>query len=148
MSTMTADPSRASELRNTIYTAIHQMDQELSETDPSFMHAALVVAALTEGADEETLARLLGYDTEFVNLAGNRLRSSGIWVGKMTAAEHVAAWQEDGGAMAFWMDISVADGTMIIAQHDNEGKPLYSVTASGNRRIKQMIARSKKQGDE
>jgi hypothetical protein len=88
---------------------IKTLDPGLPEDDDAFKTATLLLAALIVGADEEKLADFTGLDPDFIAPRAERLRQNGVWQGEQTHCD----WDnEEGGAIAFWLDVNVAEGYM------------------------------------
>lgn len=119
-----------------VFALVNQLDPTSKATGQGFMVAAIMLAAISEGADESEIAALLEYAPEFVAKVGERLRENGIWDGLKTT--HKGLWQdEDTGGISFWMDANVGLGDMLCSH--SAGEPQYSMTAEGTVRIEKML---------
>ncbi len=122
--------------------AIIELDPNLKRTDTTFMDAMIVLAAVSQGANETDLAKFLSFDPEFVALVGSRLRGSGVWLKEETSKEHFEAWQHpQTGGIAFWLDVAVGAGEMICSGRDQDGTR-YEMTDSGRRKVEAIISQS------
>lgn len=83
------------------------LDAKLQPEEEAFKAAVVLLSALEVGADAEKLHRFTGYPLPFIRRLEERLRENGVWRGEKTCA----AWdREDGGVIAFWLDVLVALG--------------------------------------
>ena len=87
---------------------IRELDPRLSERDPSFSTAVILLASAFLGPDEDAIARFTGLCRHLIGCYGKRLRESGVWGsdGKI----HCEWMDEETGAAAFWLDVCVAEG--------------------------------------
>lgn len=110
--------------------ALKDMDENMSETDESYPYCVVVMASiLTDKADERYLADHLSYDDEFVQMAGSRLRNSGVWKGDVFNPECRERLEGETGGIDFWIYCNVAQGDMIMIGEVSD--PQISLTDSG-----------------
>jgi hypothetical protein len=83
----------------------------IEEDDEDFAAALVLVAALYLGSrDLEGLSRLTEIPLPLIEQFAGRLRANGVWTADGITS---AAWlSDDGGNLAFWMDVWVATGMM------------------------------------
>lgn len=129
-------------LRERCRDALRQIEPTLVETDPSYMGAMVLLAALVVGADEAEIAKGLKFDPEYVRLLGSRLRGAGVWTGAETRESHRDAWEGPYGGTAFFMDVNVADGLLVITDRMGDGDARYKLTRSGEEQAKRLINKS------
>lgn len=125
-------------LLDNLRVAIRQLDEKVAETDPAFMGASILLASTLLGADEAAIAAALDYEPEFVDQLGSRLRNSGIWTGRDISDDHRDAWEAESGGIAFWMDVSVANGNMVVSHREN-GQARYAMSPAGIRKVEAML---------
>lgn len=121
---------------------IKELDPKLTPTSDGYSEACVMAASFVAGAREEVIAESLGYDREFVDTVGNRLRSAKIWHGEQLDAATRERWANEPIAMI--LDVNVAKGSMVIAKRNDDGEPLYALSPSGRREVERML--SKHQG--
>lgn len=122
-----------------IFVVVSQLDEKLKRTDTAFMVAAILIAALKFGADEDEIAYHLGYAPEFVSTIGQRLRKSGVWEGLTSA--HQNAWSDsESGGMAFWMDVTIGEGFIECCSGPGE-EPQYRMTEEARREVEKKLRR-------
>lgn len=92
-----------------IQTLVRELDQALGDEDDYFKSAVLLLAALSVGQDVERLADFTGFPLEFIEPRAWRLKKNGIWKDGQTRANW---FDEDGGGVAFWMDVALAEGLL------------------------------------
>jgi hypothetical protein len=95
--------------REQLVAAVLNLDKNLIEGEVYFKTALFMLGALYVGHDLGKLEKLTGVEREFIEPRADRLRRARIWVkDDKTACE----WFEDGGGVAFWIDVAVAEGLM------------------------------------
>ena len=128
-------------LRDAIRKSVHDADPNLKETDQGFMEQSILLASIHLGAVEADIAEELGYEPEFVNVIGSRLRNAEIWTGDIVNPAHLKAWAEkDKGGIAFLMDSSVGGGDMVLVDR-KPGGPHYALTPAGIKRVESLGTR-------
>lgn len=90
-----------------------QMENAVRQMDPSVdgravKAATVLLAALQEGTSPDRLVAFTGYSRKTVVEFVVNLRTGGVFTddGHITGG----AWFEEGGGVAFWLDVSVALG--------------------------------------
>lgn len=96
--------------RKRLFTEIRRMDPKLSEDDPSFIEAAVLLDSSIVGPNADTIAEHLALPRRKVREIGARARKSGLWVGETVA--HSGWFDKEDGGMAFWLDVCVLRGLM------------------------------------
>jgi hypothetical protein len=88
----------------------------------------LLAAVDGVGQDVDDLAAFTGYDRDWIVEVAERLERSGIWRDGVTYGD----WADDEtGGIAFWMDVSVAQGLLI--DHDRGGNLIIRSSCSPSR---------------
>lgn len=115
----------------------------LKEIDPNFEstaagyaeHIILIASALSK-ADETFLASRLGYDLEFVETVGSRLRAAGMW-SKDRIPEHVTkGWVKE--PIKFFLSGAIAKGDLMLVGGTTENS-LYQMTKGGYRSVAAIL---------
>lgn len=91
-------------------TIVKEMDPNLSEEDGAFAAAMVLIAATQVGTKADRIAKRTGLKREVVRAYNRRLREQGVFIknGKIACE-----WfDKKTGGIAFWMDVSVAEGLM------------------------------------
>lgn len=117
--------------------ALKEMDPAVNPTSEGYAEKILLLASALSKADETFLAEELGYDQEFVNLVGSRLRAAGIWKGNALSEHHWNAWLSEMGGTAFYCDVNVATGDFMIVGGTPDN-PQYKMTESAKRRVERL----------
>lgn len=115
---------------------LKEIDVKFEATAKGYSEHIILIASALEKADEEFLARELGYDTEFVSIVGSRLRTAGIWRGNAVEENHYQNWLKDG--FAFFIDGAVATGDMMIVGGTRDN-PNYQMTPGGKSEVAKII---------
>jgi hypothetical protein len=116
---------------------LRELDPKLLPTSDGYSEASILAASYVAGADEATIASALGFDREFVDIVGNRLRTAKIWQGAAVNARAKARWNEE--PISMLIDVNVARGSMIIASYDGD-EPMYSLSPEGRRNVERILA--------
>lgn len=128
-----------SELAFKVRKALAQMDENMVPTSSSYAEAAVLLASFIVGASEDEIASGLGYDRQFVDIVGNRLRNAKIWMAGEVDPRARARWESEGGAVAFSCDVNVALGQFVVVSYGADGEPAYTMTESGKKRVETML---------
>ncbi len=107
---------------------LKEMDDTLKPIDRGYQEAIILVASVIAKADEKFLADNLGYDLEFVQVVGNRLRNSKIWVGDKVREDVLQQWETS--SVSFMVDVNVASGIFRIIGGEGENRQI-ELTAEG-----------------
>lgn len=119
--------------------ALHNWDY--TPTSPGFAERVILLASAIGKADENFLSEELGFDLEFVNLVGARLRNSGIWDGEQLSDVSRKDWCSENGGATFELDALVAAGDLVVAGRDANGDRRWQMTKSGEKRAADLIKR-------
>lgn len=94
---------------NKVKKIIRQLDPQLAEHDDAFKVAVILIFAARYGQHMDEIYKHLPYTNDFINQVVLRLKENKIFVdGKIQCN-----WfDEQGGAMEFWMDVNVGLGFM------------------------------------
>lgn len=89
---------------------VRQMDPALRPGDDEYRTAILLLAGLQLGTKNlGALATFTQLPVQYVRVRAKRLRAAGVWTEDgLTACQ----WFDEGGGIAFWMDVCVAEGLM------------------------------------
>lgn len=88
---------------------VKQMDPSLTETDSAFESAVILLSALVVGPAVRRVAQFTGYPQRRVSERFARLKAGGV----IRGGKMVIEWfDEEGGGIAFWLDVLVAEGQM------------------------------------
>jgi hypothetical protein len=88
---------------------VRKMDPALKPNDSTFKSALLMLAGLQIGTGNlAALKRLTGLSMHFIRERAQRLRDNGIWRDGVTACN----WFGKDGALAFWLDVTIAEGLL------------------------------------
>lgn len=128
-----------SELAFKVRKVLAQMDETMVPTSSSYAEAAVLLASLIVGASEDDIASGLGYDRQFVDIVGNRLRNAKIWMAGEVDPRAVARWESENGGVAFFCDVNVALGQFAVVSYGDDGEPAYSMTEGGKKRVEAML---------
>lgn len=127
-------------LHERVAAELKNIDPDLKCTDKAYSEAIILLASALTKADEKWLSDNLGFDHEFVNLVGNRLRNCRVWVGDAVNLEVLKAWQEQ--PVSFFIDVNVASGTFVTTG-TGESRQI-SLTESGQRDADNLLKGMKK----
>jgi hypothetical protein len=126
-------------IKDTVRASILNADPKLKETSMDFMHQAILLASIPLGANESEIAEELGFDLEFVETVGARLRNAGIWTKRILDQRHWQMWDDkDGGSVSFLLDAGVAAGDMEFRGWKN-GEAFYRLSKAGHKRVEKML---------
>lgn len=114
-----------------IMEGLRAIDPKFKPTDAGYSEYVVLLASFTEGADDDHLAKVLGYDIDFVKTVGARLRASGIWTADELSKDSKDAWFKDGGDTAFFLDGAVATGDLVVVSGGNGLERQFKMTDSG-----------------
>ena len=105
----TTDQEREGVTLAQIKREVRKMDRNVERDSEPFRAAVCLLAAIQVGASTKAIARFTRYPEPMVEKFSRNLRQSGVWKDDKTICE----WFEpNGGGIAFWMDVAVAQGFM------------------------------------
>lgn len=91
-----------------IFDAVRALEPALEPSDRRFQVAIVCLAGAVVPHLVYDVRRFTGYRLEFVGPVVRRLRDQGIWRDGTVPA----AWFGEGGGLAFWLDVAVAEGLL------------------------------------
>lgn len=80
---------------------------EMSSEDEGYDLAVVMLSSIHQGPSVKRIAKFLDWKRSRVSVCGVQLRETGIWHGRKVAG---ADWPEEGGGIAFNLDVAVAMG--------------------------------------
>ena len=100
----------SSNVRNCVWQLVSQYVEEADDAD--FRAAAVMIAALFVGANEQEIIDLTAYAPEYVHEIGQRMRASGLWENDVV---HYEPWDHhtQAGYIRFILDLCVALGMLM-----------------------------------
>jgi hypothetical protein len=107
LATPTASPS--TDLLARVGAILKKMDPNLKPNDEGYKAAAVLLASVNVGPDQERIAKALGYPRSLVSRFSSNLRKCGVWRNGKVYAD----WDDpETGGCAFWLDVCVALGLL------------------------------------
>ena len=99
---------------------VKRMDPNVDENSSEFRSAVILLSALVVGPRVREVATFTGYKYRDVAERFRRLRASGV----VRQGQLSIQWfDEDGGGIAFWLDVLVAEGMMARTDTQAESSP-------------------------
>ncbi len=87
--------------------------------------AAVMVAALFVGPNEEEIARVIGESPEYVAEVGERLRLSRLWDAEQLNYSNWGDGKDRRGLVRFLTDLAVAQGLIVRTEQKQNGEYVY-----------------------
>lgn len=97
---------------------LKRMDPNFGPSDEGFMHAMLMLGALSVGPSIVRLSKAMGIPRATIRPISKALRANGIWVRGMTRARW---FDSKTGGIAFWCDVLAAQGLLNRVPAQEEG---------------------------
>jgi hypothetical protein len=105
---------------------VRNIDETLEEDTYAFQSAMVLLASELVGPYIERIVTFLGYPRGFVQAIGARLQEAKIWEHDQV---HCGGWFDPKkGAIAFMLDLGVAEGKMMRRWSQEQNKYVYYAT--------------------
>lgn len=129
-----SDKNDEKTVRDRVFRAIKEMDENLSETDIAWNHAAFLIASFILGPDAQAISDELELDPIAVGAYAERARQNGIWKDGKSSVDDYAG--EDNG-IKFWLDCAIIGGSLKRVDGDK-----YQMTDEGKIEAEKLISKS------
>lgn len=94
----------------TAISVIRELDPDLKETEPEFKAAVILLLIPEVGTDAKSLSHCTGYPKWMIKNFLEKWEQGGLL--RDGIVHHGGWFDEDAGAVAFWLDVMIGTGTV------------------------------------